>query len=134
MMQNLKKNSLPFQNWDEKFNKFLPELSKISKKCILMCCFWSTYVIFELRKYREVIFDGTKNWYKIWRKIDLCFQKCHENLNLKMYDIKIYSGLPCHYTKEWNKILRGIASSLQKGHQEIDKFWPGLSKISKFAL
>ena len=34
--------------------------------------------MFELRKCRGVIFDGTQDWYKIWRKTDLCFQKRHE--------------------------------------------------------
>ena len=34
--------------------------------------------MFELKEYRELKFDGTKDWCKIWRKIDLCFQKWHE--------------------------------------------------------
>ena len=36
------------------------------------------YIIFEVRKYRGVMFDGTENWYKIWRKTDLRFLKWHE--------------------------------------------------------
>ena len=34
--------------------------------------------MFELKKYRGVMFDGTEDWCKIWRKTDLCFQKWHE--------------------------------------------------------
>ena len=36
------------------------------------------YIIFEVRKYRGVMFDGTENWYKIWRKTNLRFLKSHE--------------------------------------------------------
>ena len=43
-----------------------------------MGCFWAKYIIFELRKYRGVIFDGARDWYKVWRKTDMCFQKLHE--------------------------------------------------------
>ena len=68
-MQNLKKNwleefgnfffewckiwnrtVLPFQNWHEKFNKFWPEHSKISKICSLMCWFWPKYIMLQLKK------------------------------------------------------------------------------------
>ena len=41
---------------------------------------WPQYIMFELKK---VMFDGTEDWCKIWRKTDLCFQKWHkEFLNL----------------------------------------------------
>ena len=36
--------------------------------------FWPKYIIFELKKYRGVMFDWTQNWYKVWRKTRLCFQ------------------------------------------------------------
>ena len=52
---------LSVQNWQEEFNKIWPEHSKISKICTLMGCFWLKYIIFKLRKYREVIFDGTQD-------------------------------------------------------------------------
>ena len=68
---------LPVQNWRD-IHKFWPEHSKISKICTLMVCFWPKYLIFQLRKYRGVVFDATQDWYKIWRKTDLCFQKWHE--------------------------------------------------------
>ena len=46
---------LSFQNWHEKFDKFWPKQSKISKICTLIGSFWSKYIIFELKKYRGVI-------------------------------------------------------------------------------
>ena len=41
---------------------------------------WPKYM-FELSKYRKVMFDGTHDWYKVWRKTDLWFQKCHEEFD-----------------------------------------------------
>ena len=43
-----------------------------------MGCFWPNYIMFELRKYRGVMFDGNECWCKIWRKIDSCFQSWDE--------------------------------------------------------
>ena len=34
--------------------------------------------MFELKKYRGVMFDITEYWCKIWSKTDLCFKKWHE--------------------------------------------------------
>ena len=66
---------LSFQNWYEEFDEFWPEHPNVSKTCTLMGSFLSKYIIFELKEYRGVMFDGTEDWYKIWRKTDLCFQK-----------------------------------------------------------
>ena len=77
MMQNVKRYDLSVQNWHEKFDEFWPEHLKISKNCTLMGRFWPNYIMFGLKKYRGVMFDGTEYWWKIWRKTDLCFQKWH---------------------------------------------------------
>ena len=34
--------------------------------------------MFELTKYRGVLFDGTEDWCKMWRQTDYYFQKWHE--------------------------------------------------------
>ena len=34
--------------------------------------------MFELQKYSGVIFHGTEESYKFWKKTDLCFKKWHE--------------------------------------------------------
>ena len=65
----------PFQNWHEEFKQFWPEHSKISKICTLMGWFWPKYIMFQLKKYRGVMFDCTQDWCRIWRKTGLCFQK-----------------------------------------------------------
>ena len=72
---------LPFQNWHEKFDEFLPEHSKMSKMCTLMGSFCTKYIMFELKKYRGVMFDDTEDWCKIWRKTNLCFPKSHEEFD-----------------------------------------------------
>ena len=70
-----------FQNWHEEFDEFWLEHSKISKILHLMGCFWPKYIMFELKTYRGVIFDGTEYWCIIWRKTDMCFQKWHEEFS-----------------------------------------------------
>ena len=68
---------LSVQNWEE-FDECLSEHSKIPKMWTLPGCLWPKYIMFELKKYWGVKFDGTESWYKIWRKTDLCFQKWDE--------------------------------------------------------
>ena len=36
------------------------------------------YIMFELKKYRGVIFHDTKRWCKVWRKTELWFEKWNE--------------------------------------------------------
>ena len=99
------------------------------------------------------MFDCTQDWYKVWRKTGLCFQKLTWGiwqiftraleslqigtlmasfcLKLKMYELKIYRGVMCHGNAEWCKNWRGIFWSVQNWHEEFDKLWPKHSKISK---
>ena len=67
-----------FQNWQKEFNKIWLKHSKVSNIFILMGSFWAKYVLFELKKYRGVIFHDTEEWCKIWRKTDLLLGKWHE--------------------------------------------------------
>ena len=68
---------MSFQNWQEAFDKFWPDHSKICKICALMGFFWSKYIMLELKNYGGVIFDGTEDWCKILKKTDLSFLKWH---------------------------------------------------------
>ena len=61
------------KNWYEEFDEFWSEHSKISKICALLSCLWPKHIMFKLKKYRGVMFDGTEDWCKIWRKIDSGF-------------------------------------------------------------
>ena len=73
---------------DEKFEQELTGQFKIDMRnltifdsiiCTLMGCFWPKNVMFELRKCRGVMFDGTQDWYKILKKPD-CYQKWHDGI------------------------------------------------------
>ena len=67
--------NLLLQYWHDEFDKFWPEHSKVSQMCTLMGSFWPKYIMFVLKEYKGVMFDGTKDWCKILRKTDLYFQK-----------------------------------------------------------
>ena len=66
------------QNCHEQFDEFWFKHSEIAKICTLMGCLWPKYIVFDLKKYRGVMFDDTEYWCKIWRKTDFCFQKWHK--------------------------------------------------------
>ena len=51
---------LSFQSWHKEFGKFWLDHWKVSKMYTLMGCFWPTYIIFELRKYRWVCLMALK--------------------------------------------------------------------------
>ena len=72
---------LSFQNWHKEFDKFWPEHSEVSKLFNLMGSFWVKYILFELKKYRRVIFHKTKEGYKISRGINLPFQNWHKKFD-----------------------------------------------------
>ena len=94
---------LPVQNWHEEFDIFWAEYSKISSICPLMGCFWPKYIMFELNKYRGVMFVATEYWCRIWRKTDMCFQKWHEEFgkfSLSMFkSLKIGTFIGSFYPK-----------------------------------
>ena len=62
-----KESDLHFQNWHEIFDELWRKHSKTSKCCTLMGSFWTKYIIFELKKYRKVIFHDTEEGWKIWK-------------------------------------------------------------------
>ena len=53
--------------------------------------------MFELKKYRGVMFNCTEDWCRIGKKTDLCFQKWHGNLanldRLKNNDLSLESKM-----------------------------------------
>ena len=66
---------LPCQSWHEEFDKFWPEHLKVSKIFTLIGSFWAKCTLFELKKFRGVIFHETEEGYKIWKGTDLLFPK-----------------------------------------------------------
>ena len=57
---------------------FDPSTRKVSKIFILMGSFSAKYILFELKKYRGVIFHETEEGCKIWRGIDSSFKNWHK--------------------------------------------------------
>ena len=120
----------------------------------LMDSFWAKYILFELKKYRGIIFHETEEGYKIWRGIDLSFQNSHKEFykfwpehsevskiftligsfwaKYILFELKKYRGVIFHETEEGYKIWRGIDLSFQNSHKKFDKFWPELSKVKNF--
>ena len=99
-MKNLKRNWLVVL----KFDRFWLEQWKVSKIYALMDGFWPKYIMFELRKYRKVMLDGTQDWYKVWRKTDLCFRKWHEKCcTFSPEHLKVWKlGLSWHpFVQSW---------------------------------
>ena len=45
-----------------------------------MGSFWLKYIMFELKKYIGDMFNGIEDWSKNWGKIELRFQKWHEEV------------------------------------------------------
>ena len=142
---------LSFQNWDEHFDEFWMELSKISKICNLIGCLWPNYIIFDLKKYRGVMFGSTEYWRKSWRKTDFCFQKWHEEFtkfspeHLKVSKLGLYwdsfvqswklmslrfSGELCVMRmKNGAKNEEELTSQFKTDMSNFDKFWFKHSKI-----
>ena len=73
-----RKTDLLLGKWHEKLGKFSSEHWKVSKIFTLIGSFWAKYILFELKKYRGVIFHETEEWCKIWRKTGLLLGKWHE--------------------------------------------------------
>ena len=69
-----RKNDLLFQKWQE-FGEF--PSTQVSKICTVICPFSAKHITFDQKKYRGVIFNGTKESCKIWRKTGLWFGKWH---------------------------------------------------------
>ena len=53
-------------------------LKKSKKLFCLIGSLWPKYILFELQKYRGVIFHDTEELCKFWRKTDQWFKKRHE--------------------------------------------------------
>ena len=105
MIQNLKKSQFVVS----KMTKIRSEHSKGSKLYTLIGTFRAKYIMFNLKKYRGVIFHDTEESSKYWRKTDLWFGKWPEEV----------SRLICYYycttsfNKVWTQVLRGVQILLE---------------------
>ena len=154
--KNWKGIDFSVQNWHEEFDEFWFNHSKISKICTLMGCLWLKCIMFELKKNREVMFDGTEYWYKIWRKSDSFFQKWHEEFgkcspeHLKVSSFGLWWGpfiesrkcMSLKFTgevfvmtmKKDTKIEEEFTSQFKTGMRNLTNFDSTTQKSQKFAL
>ena len=74
MIQKLKRNWLVLLKltWT---SQNLTQALKKSKHFFLIGSLWPKYILFELQKYRGVIFHDTEEICKFWKKTDLWFEK-----------------------------------------------------------
>ena len=77
-IRNLKRNRLIIKKLTEGIWQSWSEHSKVSKMSILMGSFWAKYILFELKKYRGVIFHDTEESCNICRKTGSWFGKWYE--------------------------------------------------------
>ena len=138
-MQNLKRNWLVISKltWREHL--------KVPKIFILMCSFRAKYILFELKKYRGVIFHETEEGYKFWNWHKECGKFWPEHSKISkiftlmgffrakyiLFKLKKYKGIIFHETEEGYKIRRGTGLSFQNWHKQFDKFWPEHLKVLK---
>ena len=145
------------QDWHEEFEKFCMSTRKSQKNCNLMGCFWPKYIIFELKRYRGVVFDDTEYWCKIWRKTDLCFQKWHEQLSKflpghvrkpknwefegsfypkwKMYELKKFTGELCAMAiKNDAKCEEELTCQFKIDMRNLTNVEQSIQKYQKFGL
>ena len=78
MMQNLKRNWLVSSKLTWGIWRILTRALENLKNLLFNWLLWPKYIMFELKKYRGVMFHDTEKWCKIWRKTDLWFGKWHE--------------------------------------------------------
>ena len=72
---------LSFQNWLEEFDKFWPRAPKRLKNWHFNRLFLTKVIMFELKKYRQNMFDSTGDWCKVRKKTGLYFQKWNEEFS-----------------------------------------------------
>ena len=128
-------------------------VKKVSKIFTLMGSLWANYILFEIKKYKGVIFHETEERYNIWRGIDLSFQNWHKEFDkispehskvskifilmgsywakYIFFELKKYRGVILHQTEDGYKIFGGINSLFQNWHKEFDKIGPKHLKVSK---
>ena len=75
----------------------------------------------KIRKYREVIFDNTEDWCKIWRKTDLRFQRWHEK----------FGKFSPVYLEVWSVMAMKNDAKLE---EELTCRFKSTRKSQKFAL
>ena len=103
-----------------------------------MGCLWPSYITFDLKKYRGVMFGSTAYWCKIWRKTDFWFQKLYEefgkfspeHLKVSKFGL-LWNSFKCKVDNVWAQNLPGSYLSWQwKKMQSWKRNWLVVSKLT----
>ena len=132
-----RKTDLLFQKWQE-FGEIWPEHSKVFKTCTFICSYCAKYLMFDLKKYRGVIFHDTEGWCKIWRKTDLWFGKWHEEYgkfspeHLKVSKLGLWWDplIPSRRSMSLKFTQRSYASWHWRMMQNLKRNWFVISKLT----
>ena len=103
---------------------------KSQKIYTLIGCFWPNYIMLELKKYRRAMSGCTQDWYKVWRKTGLCFQKLTWGI-WQMFTCSLESLQIGTLMAYFCRKLKMYDLSVQNWREKLDRFWPEHSKISK---
>ena len=136
-MQNLKRNWLVVSKLTWGIWRIFTPVLKSLKNLHFNGLLWTKFIMFELKKYRGVMFHDIKDWSKISRKIDLRFGKWHEefgkflseHLKVSNWDI---DGIPLSKVENvrvWN-LQRSYVSWQWKIVQNLKRNWLSVSKLA----
>ena len=79
-----RKTDLLFQKWQE-FGEIWPEHLQVSTTCTFTCSYCAKYLMFDLKKYRVVIFHDTEEWCKMTWGIRQIFIRALECVKLELW-------------------------------------------------
>ena len=127
-----------FQNWRKEFDKISLQHFKVSKILILMCFFWAKYILFEVQKYRGIIFHETEGAYKIWRGLELLYQNWHKEfdkiLTQTLQSLKIFHFNELFLCKVYilwaKKVQRNNLSWTWQGIKNLERNQLFVSKLT----
>ena len=103
----------------------------LEKICVLIGSLRPKYIMFELQKYRGVIFHDTEQYANFEEKLT-----CGLENNMRNLTNFHQSAWKCqNWDFDWiilsKNLKRGIDFSFQNWQEEFNKFWPEHSKIFK---
>ena len=149
-MQSLKRNGLVVSILTPQFDEFWPKHSKVSKSCTLMGSFWATYIMFQLKQYRWIMFHDTEEWFEenltcslendMWNWANF-FQSTRKSQNCDFDGILLsnvenawaYNLQRIYVSWQWRMVqnLKRNWICVWKLVPQFDKFWPEHSNVSK---
>ena len=102
-----------------------------------MGTFWTKYIMFELKKYRVVMFYYTEDWCKIWRKTDMWFGKWHDEFGKFLPEHLKVSKLglcwdPFNQSRKWMnlKFTEEFCIIIMKNDAKLKKSWHVISNLT----